>query len=50
MTRGEEIDAALATASQCRQWASVCKALGLMALAEEYLSNARKAERWACTR
>lgn len=50
MTRAEEIDAAMETASRCRRVASVYRQIGFKELAKEILRNAANAEKWAAKR
>lgn len=50
MSRSDEIDAALETASNCRLEASRMKQLGFKELAKWFLQNAKAAEKWAITR
>jgi hypothetical protein len=50
MSREEEIDAALETASKCRLDASVYRQLGFLVLADWLTKNAAAAERWATKR
>lgn len=47
MTRSEEIDAALETASRCRLQASRAKQLGFIEFARWLNKNAGNAESWA---
>ena len=50
MTREQEIDAALETASNCRRDASIMKQAGFIEYARWLLSNVKQAERWAAKR
>ena len=50
ITRERDIDAALETASRCREDASIYRQLGFDTLARWLTDNAKAAERWASKR